>query len=34
MGAILSFAAAACIWVMRNNLGEDSNNIAKEEQEE
>ena len=34
VGAILSFAAAACIWVMRNNLGEDSNNIAKEEQEE
>ena len=31
MSAILSFAAAACIWVMRNNLREDSNNIAKEE---
>ncbi len=34
MGAILSFAAAACIWVMRNNLREDSNNRAKEDQEE
>ena len=31
MSAILSFAAAACIRVMRNNLREDSNNIAKEE---
>ena len=34
MGAILSFAAAACIWVMRNNLREDSNNISKEDEEE
>ena len=28
--AILSFTAAACIWIMRNNFREDSNNIAKE----
>ena len=34
VGAILSFAAAACIWVMRNNLREDSNNISKEGEEE
>ncbi len=34
MGAILSFAAAACIWVMRNNLRENSNNIAKEDEGE
>ena len=34
VGAILSFAAAACIWVMRNNLREDSNNISKEDEEE
>jgi len=32
--AILSFTAAACIWIMRNNFIEDSNNIAKEEEEE
>ena len=30
VGAILSFTAAACIWIMRNNFREDSNNIAKE----
>ena len=34
VGAILSFTAAACIWIMRNNFIEDSNNIAKEEEEE
>tara|TARA_B100001741_G_scaffold130775_1_gene107896 strand:+ start:968 stop:1570 length:603 start_codon:yes stop_codon:yes gene_type:complete len=34
VGAILSFASAACIWVMRNNLREDSNNISKEDEEE
>ena len=34
VGGILSFAAAACIWVMRNNLREDSNNISKEDEEE
>ena len=32
--AILSFTAAACIWIMRNNFREDSNNIAKEEEDE
>ena len=31
IGAIVSFVAAASIWVMRNNAREDSNNIAKEE---
>ena len=34
MGAIISFTAAACIWIMRNNFREYSNNIAKEEEEE
>ena len=34
IGAIISFVVAACIWVMRNNVREDSNNIAKEEEEE
>ena len=34
VGAILSFTAAACIWIMRNNFIEDSNNIAKEAEEE
>ena len=34
VGAILSFTAAACIWIMRNNFRKDSNNIAKEEEEE
>ncbi len=33
IGAIISFVVAACIWVMRNNFREDSNNIAKEEEE-
>ena len=34
LGAILSFTAATCIWIMRNNFRKDSNNIAKEEEEE
>ena len=34
IGAIVSFVAAASIWVMRNNAREDSNNIAKEEKVE
>ena len=34
VGAILSFTAAACIWIMRNNFRYYSNNIAKEEEEE
>jgi len=34
VGAIISFTAAACIWIMRNNFREYSNNIAKEEEEE
>ena len=34
IGAIVSFVAAASIWVMRNNGREDSNNIAKEEKVE
>ena len=34
VGAILSFTAATCIWIMRNNFRKDSNNIAKEEEEE
>ena len=34
IGAILSFVAAASIWVMRNNAREDSNNIVKEEKVE
>ncbi len=34
VGAILSFTVAACIWIMRNNFRKDSNNIAKEEEEE
>lgn len=34
IGAIVSFVAAASIWVMRNNAREDSNNVAKEEKVE
>ena len=34
IGAIVSFVAAASIWVMRNNAREDSNNIVKEEKVE
>ena len=34
IGAIVSFVAAASIWVIRNNAREDSNNVAKEEKVE
>ena len=30
IGAIISFVVVACTWIMRNNVREDSNNIAKE----
>jgi hypothetical protein len=30
IGAIISFLLVACIWIMRNNSREDSNNIAKD----
>ncbi len=33
-GAILAFGAAACIWIMRNIDGQDSNNSSQEGEEE